>query len=123
MALPLSGDFAAVLQVPSISPVGSGAVGALETGAPSNAPGAGGSLRGNLPSAAGGIPAVPPASAPAIPTPNSSTGGAVLGGNPILGASSQIGSDLVAQRTALLPGALARPDILGAQATLEARQA
>ena len=57
---------------------------------------------------------------------------------PIVGSSSQVGSesiagesiagesiagDLVAQRAALLPGALARPDIVGAQATLESRRA
>lgn len=42
---------------------------------------------------------------------------------PIIGNSSQAGSDLVGLRGQLLPGALQRPDIVGAQATLEARQA
>ncbi len=47
---------------------------------------------------------------------------------PSVGASSQIGRDLVAsdlgaQRAQLLPGLLIRPDIVGAEATLEARRA
>ena len=42
---------------------------------------------------------------------------------PIVGASSQVGSDLVASRAALLPGALLRPDVLSAQASLEAARA
>lgn len=42
---------------------------------------------------------------------------------PLVGNSSQAGSDLVGLRAQLLPGALQRPDIVGAQATLEARQA
>ena len=41
---------------------------------------------------------------------------------PVVGAGSQIEADLATQRTVLLPGALQRPDILGAQATVEARQ-
>ena len=41
----------------------------------------------------------------------------------IVPGSSQVGADLIAQREALLPGALVRPDIVSAQATLEARQA
>jgi outer membrane protein TolC len=41
----------------------------------------------------------------------------------ILGASSQIGSDLVAARSNLSAGLGLRPDIVGAQATLEAREA
>lgn len=44
--------------------------------------------------------------------------------NPTLGSSSQVGSDLVGLRGQVLPGALTnRPDIVGAQATLEARRA
>lgn len=42
---------------------------------------------------------------------------------PVIGASSQVGSDLVALRSQLLPGALTRPDIVGAQMSLEARRA
>lgn len=42
---------------------------------------------------------------------------------PIVGASSQVGSGLVASRAALLPGALLRPDVLSAQASLEAARA
>jgi cobalt-zinc-cadmium efflux system outer membrane protein len=42
---------------------------------------------------------------------------------PLIGASSQVGSDLIGLREQLLPGALQRPDIVGAQATLEARRA
>jgi cobalt-zinc-cadmium efflux system outer membrane protein len=41
----------------------------------------------------------------------------------IVGASSQSGSDLVTQRAELVAGTLARPDIVGAEATLEARRA
>lgn len=121
VTLPLSGDFAAVLQVPSITAPSSSAAGTAGTQPPGQTPGAGASLSGNVPDAANAIPSVPVAT-PAAPTSNAN-GGAFPGGTPILGASSQIGSDLVAQRAALLPGALARPDILGAQATLEARQA
>ena len=40
-----------------------------------------------------------------------------------VGSSSQIGSDLFAQRAQLLPGLLTRPDIVGAEATLDARRA
>lgn len=42
---------------------------------------------------------------------------------PIVGGSSQTGSDLLELRSQLLPSALQRPDIVGAQATLEARRA
>ncbi|RYG63266.1 hypothetical protein EON80_21585, partial [bacterium] len=42
---------------------------------------------------------------------------------PIVGSSSQVGSDLVASRAALLPGALQRPDILAAQSGAEAARA
>ena len=48
---------------------------------------------------------------------------AITAESPIVGASSQVGSDLVAQRAQLLPGLLTRPDIVGAEATLEARRA
>jgi len=123
VALPLSRDFAAVLQVPTTRP-GSGAPNAPETGALAGAPEAGSSLNGNVPGAANGIPALSPSSGTggAAQTNPSGNSGA-FEGTPILGASSQVGSSLVAQRAALLPGALVRPDIIGAQATLESRQA
>ncbi len=128
VALPLSRDFAAVLQVPSISRPGSsaapGATNATGTGALGGAPEAGSTVGGNVPGAAGDLPAVPPSANPGAATPDpANTSGASGGNNSILGASSQVGSDLVAQRAALLPGALVRPDIVGAQATLESRQA
>jgi outer membrane protein TolC len=47
-----------------------------------------------------------------------------LGAAPLLGASSQIGSNLAGLRGEVLPNALTgRPDVVGAQAALEARQA
>lgn len=51
------------------------------------------------------------------------TSTAVAPDAPLLGATSLIGTDLAAQRAELLPGALQRPDIVSAQAVLEARQA
>lgn len=42
---------------------------------------------------------------------------------PLIGSSSQVGSDLVALRSQLLPGLTARPDIVGAQAALDAQRA
>ena len=124
VALPLATDFAAVLQVPSITRPGLSATpGSTRTGDIGGAPEAGSTVGGNVPGAAGGIPVVPPSANPAVPTPDQSNSGTLGAGNPILGASSQVGSDLVAQRAALLPGALLRPDIIGAQATLESRQA
>jgi cobalt-zinc-cadmium efflux system outer membrane protein len=55
-----------------------------------------------------------------IPTPTVET----MPQAPIIGGSSQVGSDLVGLRAQILPDALAnRPDIVGAQATLEARRA
>jgi cobalt-zinc-cadmium efflux system outer membrane protein len=42
---------------------------------------------------------------------------------PVVGASSQIGSDLIGAREQFLSGALVRPDIAGAQATLEVGRA
>ena len=133
VALPLSSDFAAVLQVPTISQPGfSPNLSAGTTGGTSpNTPSAGGSLEGNVPGTVnGGIPSVPlaPNAAPVQSGDSgaiSGAAGAISGaaGAPILGSSSQISSDLVAQRAALLPGALTRPDIVGAQSTVEARQA
>ena len=125
VALPLSTDFAAVLQVPNISRPGLGVTGTVITGAGANgnAPAAGGALNGNAPGAIDAIPAVPSSANPGAPTPDQTNTGTFGAGNPILGASSQVGSDLVSQRAALLPGALLRPDIIGAQATLESRQA
>ena len=124
VALPLATDFAAVLQVPSIMRPGLSATpGSTGIGNIGAAPEAGSAVGGNVPGAAGGIPNVPPADNPVVSTPDQSNSGTLGAGNPILGASSQVGSDLVAQRAALLPGALLRPDIISAQATLESRQA
>lgn len=82
------------------------------------------SNQGGVPAtgAAGNIPATP--TTPDIPAPTGaqSTAGATTGA-PLLGASSQVGSDLVGLRAQLLPGLTTRPDIVGAQATLEARRA
>jgi cobalt-zinc-cadmium efflux system outer membrane protein len=50
-------------------------------------------------------------------------GEAAITGGPVIDGSSQAGSDLVGLRSQLLPGAWTRPDIAGAQATLEARRA
>ncbi len=62
--------------------------------------------------------AAPPASG-IFAAPLSSSAGA-----PVIGASSQVGSDLVGLRGQVLPSALTnRPDVVGAQATLEARRA
>ena len=80
------------------------------------------SNQGGVPAmgATGNIPATPP-DIPA-PTGTQSTAGATTGA-PLLGGSSQVGSDLVGLRAQLLPGLTTRPDIVGAQATLEARRA
>ena len=111
VSLPIATDFASVLQVPLASVPNFNLPNAT-TGA--QTPAAGGSLEGNVPRTA--LPNSPVSLAPVGVT------SAVTNGAP-LPASSQIGADLVAQRNALLPGALVRPDIVGAQATLEARQA
>ena len=83
------------------------------------------SNQGSVPAtgATGNIPATPPTT-PDIPAPTGtqSTAGATTGA-PLLGGSSQVGSDLVGLRAQLLPGLTTRPDIVGAQATLEARRA
>ena len=68
----------------------------------------------NVPSVA---PDANPPLRPAVP---------VLGAlprTPIVGSSSQVGSDLVASRASLLPGALQRPDVLAAQSSAEAARA
>lgn len=70
---------------------------------------------GNLP--ATGIPSHSPAADQAATAQTTSPQ------TPIVGASSQVGSDLVASRASLLPGALQRPDILAAQAGVEAARA
>jgi len=82
-----------------------------------------GATQSTLPAtgAAGNIPATPPLE---ITPQNPATGAApVAAQEPLIGGSSQVGSDLVGLREQLLPGALQRPDIVGAQATLEARRA
>ena len=68
-----------------------------------------------------GVPAVSPDAAPPLP-PTAPTI-QPLSPSQIVPASSQVGSDLVASRAALLPGALQRPDVLSAQASLEAARA
>ncbi len=66
-----------------------------------------------------------PLAAPSIseaPTNSSSSESANL--NPeIVPASSQVGTDLVATRAALLPGALQRPDVLSARSAVEVARA
>lgn len=80
------------------------------------------SNQGGVPAtgAAGNIPATPPVDV----VPPAVTGSfPVAPQTPLLGGSSQVGSDLVGLRAQLLPGLTTRPDIVGAQATLEARRA
>lgn len=82
-----------------------------------------GAAQSTLPAtgAAGNAPATPPV---AIVPQSPAIGAApVAPQTPLIGGSSQVGSDLVSLRSQLLPGALNRPDIAGAQATLEARRA
>lgn len=83
-----------------------------------------GATQSSLPasgSASSNIPATPPVDvSPQVPGSNETP---VAPQTPIIGGSSQVGSDLLGLRTQLLPGALQRPDIVGAQATLEARRA
>lgn len=73
--------------------------------------------------ATGDIPATAPPITVAPTAPVAPGGAASTSSVPILGASSQVGSDLIALRSQLLPGTLTRPDIVGAEATLEARRA
>jgi outer membrane protein TolC len=74
-------------------------------------------------STAGGVPSVPPSGAPPTAAPSAPVRLPPLS-TPALGASVQVGSNLVGLRSQLLPGALTnRPDVVGAQATLEARRA
>ncbi len=105
VALPLSTDFAAVLQMPD-----NGRSGLTQ----SNASPVGG---------AGEPATVGSSQENVLPAPQAANRGATTSDDSLLGASSQVGSDLVGQRAALLPGALSRPDIVSAQATLESRQA
>jgi hypothetical protein len=82
-------------------------------------PGIAGAASGALGSS-GGVPLAPPVSntVPGVPNP-----AVEVPQNPVIGASSQVGSDLIASRGQFLAGALVRPDIVGAQATLEAQRA
>ena len=118
--------------IPATGPTGAGAAGADGITTPNVAAGAGAAGIGNdnttgaipsVPPAAGGVPILP--ATPGVATPGSTLGGAATpGGAPLLGGSSQIGSNLVGLRGQILPGALTnRPDVVGAQATLEARRA
>lgn len=81
-------------------------------------------LRGPLqPSAAPGQP-IAPGGASLPPATDSPTPGSPAPGASVIGSSGQIASNLVGARGQILPGALStRPDLLSAQATLEARQA
>jgi len=112
--------------IPSTGATGTGALATPNATTPNVGAGAGvaGNGTGN---ATGGIPAVPPGTdtVPATPAaPGVATPGGTLGGAPLLGSSSQVGSNLVGLRGQILPNALAnRPDVVSAQATLEARQA
>jgi outer membrane protein TolC len=86
------------------------------------APGAAGIEGGAM----GGIPAVPPivGEAPGNGTRAADAAPSIGSGAPILGSSAQVGSNLVGLRGQVLPSALVnRPDVVSAQATLEARQA
>jgi len=137
VALPIAADFAAILQVPSLAKPGALGTGVPSVGAPGGVPQVGATGATGVPGATnpnvvtpdvGGI--TPPAAGGSLPgnVPSTALSPSVtLPGSgddaPITGASSQVGSDLVAQRAALLPGALVRPDIVGAQANLAARQA
>ena len=97
VALPLAVSFTDVLRVrPGTAQSPLGATGAT----------------GNIP-ATPSVDIVPPATSPAPVAPQT----------PLIGGSSQVGSDLVGLRSQLLPGTFMRPDIVGAQATLEARRA
>ena len=138
VALPLDPTATALLRVLPASPrfpIGAGGAAGGQAGAVGGQAGAGGG-QGVAPGASGGlatggagatgeIPSVtlPPAGTAGAPSTGGITAG-TTGQTPlILGASSQIGSDLVAARSSLSAGLGNRPDILGAQATLEARQA
>ena len=103
VALPISSDFTNLLRMP-LALANPGLAGA--------ATGATGSI--------GGIPATPPVPATPATPPNAATG---VPQNSVVGASSQVGAESIAGREQLLSGALVRPDIVGAQATLEAQRA
>lgn len=122
VALPLAADFASSLQIPAATlPLNSAEIAPQSGATGANPPASGGSLEGNVPRTA--LPNSPISPAPTAPGATASGTTGVLGNLSVVPSSSQIGSDLIAQRAALLPGALVRPDIVGAQATLEARQA
>ena len=113
--------------IPATGATGTGALTAPNVTPPNVAAGSG------TGTASGAIPAVPrgAGTVPVTPaTPGVATPGGILGGltrpsgAPLLGSSSQVGSNLVGLRGQILPNALTnRPDVVGAQATLEARQA
>ena len=67
------------------------------------------------------VPSVSPDANPPVNPPAPVLG--ALPQTPIVGASSQVGSDLVASRASLLPGALQRPDVLAAQSSAESARA
>ena len=86
-----------------------------------------GSFRAGTP---GGVPSVAPDAGLNPPAASSGVGAgttnptAPVTGGPLVGSSSQVGSNLLELRASTLAGALTnRPDVVGAQATLEARRA
>ena len=112
VALPLSTGLTDLLR---LRPPAQGAP-AFRSGAAQTTLPATGNATGDIPATAPPIAAVP--TAPVAPGGAASTSSV-----PIIGSSSQVGSDLVALRSQLLPDTLTPPDIVGAQATLEARRA
>ena len=67
------------------------------------------------------VPSVAPNANPPVSPPLPVLG--ALPQTPIVGSSSQVGSDLVASRASLLPGALQRPDVVAAQSSAESARA
>ena len=117
VAWPLATEFAFPAQVPTATlPLNSSETVPQSGATGVNPPAAGGSLQGRVPRTA-----LPNSQVDSAPIEAGTTG--ALNGSPVVPDSSQAGADLIGQRVALLPGALVRPDIVGAQATLEARQA
>ena len=116
-------------QTGSTATQAAGGIGATGVGAGAGVGGEAGVILGaDTVPGAGTVPGAlaPPGVAPPGGTlGNLDTGASsTAGGAPLLGSSSQVGSNLVGLRGQVLPGALSnRPDVVGAQATLEARQA
>ncbi len=107
VALPIAADFAAVLQMPV---AGRPDASRPDANGPDASPAFAGGTGANDASVSPNISGVEPPAA----------GGSLAGNVP---ATALDNADLTSQRAALLPGALVRPDIVGAQSTLAARQA